>query len=100
MKIPHASALVGYLAVIALPFYPFAFASPLAAIDYGGYVNTMQNHTDRALMNHVPGVIEARQLDYVDVVIIIDIVLAVTTTILWIRTDNPVRVLVNHRVFG
>ena len=55
MKILHA--LVGYFAVTALPFHPFAFASPLAAIDYDsdGYVNTTQNHIDGALMNHVLG---------------------------------------------
>ena len=121
MKILHVSALVGHLAVTALSFYPFTFASPLAAIDHDGYVNTTQNHTDSALMEHVlgsivettedysdsgalikhvPSVIEARQLDVIDVVIIIDIVAAVTSTILWIRTDDPVRAnvefLVNH----
>ena len=51
------SALVGYLAATALPFHPFAFASPLAAIDYDGYVNTQmwQNHTgiEGALTKHV-----------------------------------------------
>ena len=52
MKVLHA--LVGYLAVAALPFYPFAFASPLAAFDYDGYVNTsMQDQIDNALMKHV-----------------------------------------------
>jgi hypothetical protein len=48
-------ALVGYLAVIALPFHPFAFASPLAAIYYDGYVNTTQSHIDSDLMEHVLG---------------------------------------------
>jgi hypothetical protein len=43
-------ALVGYLAVTALPF---AFASPLAAIHYDGYVDTTQNHIDIALMKRV-----------------------------------------------
>ena len=85
MKILHA--LVGYLAVISLPF-PFAFASPLE-IHYDGYVNSTnyngalmehflgtiaetcqtvnmnrKNHSDGALMKRVPGdiqVIEARQ---------------------------------------
>ena len=54
MKILHA--LVGYLAVTALHFHPFAFAS-LAAVDYDsdGYVNTTQNHIDGALMKHVLG---------------------------------------------
>ena len=55
MKILHV--LVGYLAVIALPFHPFAFAPPLAAIDYDGYVDTTQNHIDGALMNQVLGTI-------------------------------------------
>ena len=58
MTILHA--LVGYLAVTSLPFHQFAFASPLAAIDYDsdGYVNTnasMQNHVDGALMEHYLG---------------------------------------------
>ena len=54
MKILHA--LVGYLAVTTLPFYPFAFAHPLVAgIDYDGYVDTTQNHIDGALMKHVLG---------------------------------------------
>jgi hypothetical protein len=48
-------ALVGYLALTALPFHPFAFASPLAGIDYDGYVNTTQYHIDSALMEHVLG---------------------------------------------
>ena len=52
-------ALLGYLAVITLHFYPIAFAHPLAAsIDYDGYVNTStQNHVqvDGALMKHVLG---------------------------------------------
>ena len=51
MKILHA--LVGYLAVTALPFHSFAFASPLAAINYDGYVDT--THIDGALVNHVLG---------------------------------------------
>ena len=55
MKILHA--LVGYLAVIALPFHPFALAYQLAAIDYDGYVNTTQNHIDGALMKQVLGTI-------------------------------------------
>ena len=56
MMILHA--LVSYLAVTALSFYPFAFAHPLTAsidIDYDGYVNTTQNHIDGALMKHVLG---------------------------------------------
>ena len=60
MKILHA--LVGYLAVTALPFHPFA--SPLAAIDYDGCVNTTQNHIDGALMKHVLGnIVETCQTD-------------------------------------
>ena len=55
MKILHA--LVGYLAATAQrPFHSFAFASPLAAINYDGYVNnttTTQNRIDGALMEHV-----------------------------------------------
>ena len=57
MKILHA--LVGYLAVTALPFHPFALASPLAAIEYDhydGYVNiSTQNQIDNALMKQVLG---------------------------------------------
>jgi hypothetical protein len=51
-------ALVGYLALTALPFHPFAFASPLEGIDYGdGYVNlnTTQYHVNDALIKHVYG---------------------------------------------
>ena len=54
MKVLHA--LVGYLAVTALPFHPFAFAS------HDGYVNTTQNHIDGALMKQVlGGIIETCQ---------------------------------------
>ena len=55
MKILHA--LVGYLAATSQrPFHSFAFASPLAAINYDGYVNTTtQNRIDGALMEHVLG---------------------------------------------
>ena len=53
MKTLHA--LVGYLAVTTLPFHPFAFASPLAGMDYDGYVNTTQNHIDGALMKQALG---------------------------------------------
>ena len=103
-------ALVGYLAVIALPF---AFAYPLAAIDYDGYVNTTQkqehvlgsiietcqtvttqNNSDSgALMKRVPGDIniEERQLIIVDVFIVIGIVGLVFSTVIWISGDNPVR---------
>ena len=64
MKIFHA--LVGYLAVISLP-YPFAFASPLAIhYDSDGYVNSTatQNTIDRALMEHFLGtIVETCQMD-------------------------------------
>ena len=55
MKILHS--LVGYLVVTALPFYPFAFASPLAAFDYDGYVTAeqLENHIEIALMNRFIG---------------------------------------------
>ena len=112
MKILHA--LVGYLAVI---FHTFAFASPLA-IDYDGYVNTTQNNIDGALMEHfldtivetcqtvstqnhsdsalskrVPGdIIEARQAELVPAVLtIIGIVAAITLSIVWVESDDPVR---------
>ena len=115
-------ALVGYLAVTALrlPFYPFAFAHPLAAIDYDGYVNTMQletpidgalikhvlgnivetcqtvtsqNHSDSsALMKRVSGdIIEARQFGIIDAAIILALVGLVAVNVLWISGDNPVR---------
>jgi hypothetical protein len=48
-------ALVGYLALTALPFHPFAFASPLAGIYYDGYVNTTQYNVNNALMEHALG---------------------------------------------
>ena len=99
MKILHA--LVGYLAVAALPFSPFAFAHPLAAIDFDGYLNTTQNLIDGALRNHISGdIIEARQFEIiVDVVIIVDIVALVFTTLIWTASDNDVRAnifLVDH----
>ena len=61
MKILHA--LVGYLTLTALPF---ALASPLAAIDYNGYVDsdTTQSHIDIALMKRALGrVVKTRQTD-------------------------------------
>ena len=107
------NALVGYLAVTALPFQCFhPVASPLAAIDYyEGYVDTTQNHNGSALMKHeLPGDIkEARQLMEVPVQLIPDaaaviaIVVGIFFTIYWIREDDPVRgndveflVLVEH----
>ena len=119
MKILHG--LVGYLAVTALPFHPFAFASPLAAIDYDGYVtvDTTHNPIDDALMKHVlNNILETCQTvtstyhsGYVNtmknhsdiietrfgpevippVVAVIALVAAVTLSILWIESDDPVR---------
>ena len=117
MKILHA--LVGYLAIIALPFHQFAFASPLAAIDYDGYVDTTQNHIDGALMkqvlgtivetcqtvttqNHkdgtlikpVPGdILETRQEAIIAPVAIIafSIIASVLISLEWVGDDNPVR---------
>ena len=49
-------AVVGYLAVTALHFHPFTFASPLViASDYDGYMDTTQNHIDGDLMKHALG---------------------------------------------
>ena len=115
MKILHA--LVGYLAVTALPLYPFAFAHPLASIDYDGYVNTTQNHIDGALMKHVLGsiietcqtvsmqnhsdttlmkrvpgdIIEERQLSTPAVILIISIVASVFLIVIYMSDDIPVR---------
>ena len=115
MKILYA--LVDYLAITALPFSPFAFASPLAAIDYDGYVNTTQNHIDGNLVKHVLGSIveicqtvttqnhsdnalvkrvpgddiNARQLPIPVVVAIISFVAAVGLSVFWISGDDPVR---------
>ena len=92
MKILHA--LVGYLAVIALPFYPYAFASPLAAIDYDGYVDTRQNHKYVTPMKHAPGdIIEARQSPLVIPVtgLILFLVADVVLSIVWVAGDNSVR---------
>ena len=120
MKILHA--LVGYLAVTALPFHqgPFAFAYPLAVIDYyDGYVNTTQIPIDGALMKHVLGsivatcqtvttqnhgdsaimkrvlddiiIIEARQATIPVVGFILFVVADVIFTIGWISTDDAVR---------
>ena len=107
MKILHA--LVGYLAVTALPFYPFSFAYPLATIDYDGYMNTTQNHVDGALttkqvlgsvetcqtittQNH-SDIIEGRQYEVPIpvVVVILALVTAVSAIVTWITEDNPVR---------
>ena len=118
MKILHA--LVGYLAVTALPFQVLAFASQLAAIDYDGYVDTTQSHIDHdgALMKQVLGTIaetcqtvttqkysdsdfmkrvpgddiEERQLIViVPVTAVILLILAdVVFSIVWIANDNPV----------
>ena len=117
MKILHA--LVGYLTITALPFGPFAFASPLATINYDGYVNTTQNHIDGALMEHaydtfietcqtltsqnhtdnplmkrVPGdsdIIEARQWEIPVATAISLVVSGIILTLVFILDDNPVR---------
>ena len=115
------NGVVGYLAVTALAFHPFAFVSPLAATstDYDGYVDitqnhidgalmkqalgtivetcqtvTTQNHTDSALMKRVPGdIIEARQAAVVIPVVgaILAAVSAVILSVLWIEKDDSVR---------
>ena len=92
MKILHV--LVGYLAVIALPFHPFAFASPLAATDYDGYVDTKQNHKDGNLMKRVPGdIVEARQVAVAVPVVafILFIVADIIYTVKLIARDDLVR---------
>ena len=92
MKILHA--LVGYLTATALPFFPFALAHPLAAssIDYNGSVNPSKNHIDGALMKRVPGdIIEARQVEILDIALVFVIVTAVLIDIKWITEDKPVR---------
>ena len=103
MKILHA-LLVGHLAVTALPFHwhSFAFASPLAVIDYDGYVNAtrLENHNDSAFMKRVPGnIIETRQVQFIpEAVIVYAIVLDIVVTILWISNDDPVRSKLNDVV--
>ena len=109
MKILHA--LVGYLAVTALPFQCFhPFASPLAAIDYyDGYVDTTQNHSGSAVLKYEPGDIkEARQATVPvelipEAAAVIAIVVGIYLSIYWIHEDDPVRgndveflVLVEH----
>ena len=117
MKMRHA--LLGYLAVTALPFYPFKFAiapaSPLASINYDGYANethiddalikqvivetcetvTKQKRSDSAIINHVSGdIIEARQEGPPSVPTPLIIGLMITTVaigISWNLEDNPVR---------
>ena len=104
MKILHA-LLVGHLSVTALPFHwhSFAFASPLAVIDYDGYVNAthLENHSDdSAFMKRVPGdIIETRQVQFIpEAVIVYAIVLDIVVTILWISNDDPVRSKLNDVV--
>ena len=95
MKMLHA--LAGYLAATVLLYHQFAFASPLAAIDYDGYVNTSytttQNHGDDALMKRVPGdIIEARQaVLFVVPAVVFIIVGEAILTVLYIGQDDPVR---------
>ena len=87
MKILHA--LVGFLTVTALPFSPFAFVLPLAL---AASTNVTQKQDDGALrvMKH-EDIIEARQLEIVDVVIIVLIVANLYADLYWISEDNPVR---------
>ena len=103
-------ALFGYLAVTALPF--LAFASPLAAMDYDGYVNSTQNHAlmekglgnivetsaqnhkDSALIKRVPGeVIEARQVEVIIPVAytVLTMIADIGLSLWWISGDKPVR---------
>ena len=92
MTILHA--LVGYLASTALPFHSFAFASPLAAINYDGYVDITQTDKDSALMERVPrDFIEARQAAMIISVVelVIFIVVGVAFAISWISENDPVR---------
>ena len=103
MKILHA-LLVGHLAFTALPFHwhSFAFASPLAVIDYDGHVNAthLEYHNDSAFMKRVPGdIIETRQVQFIpEAVIVYAIVLDIVVTILWISNDDPVRSKLNDVV--
>ena len=90
-------ALVGYLAVTALPFHPFAFASesPLAIIDYDGYVNTTQKHSDSALMRRASDdIIEERQAAAYTIpgtLAVIALIGATYFALRWIHDDDPVR---------
>ena len=97
MKTLHA--LVGYLAATALPFHPFALASP-AATDHDGYVNTVttatQNREDIAHMKRVHDhgdIIEARQgeiaIPIVGIVVLI--VGGIILKLVWDDNDNHVR---------
>ena len=88
MKILHA--LVGFLTVTALPFSPFALVLPPAADS----MNVTQKQDDGALrvMKHVPeDIIESRQLEIVDVVVIILVIANIYADLSWISDDNPVR---------
>ena len=119
MKMLHA--LVGYLTVTALPFYPFAFeTSPLASINYDGYANkthidstlmkqgldsivetcqtvTTPKHGDSAFMksHDLSGdIIEARQEEPppTPTLILVGLMIAIVVVgIIWITEDDPVR---------
>jgi hypothetical protein len=92
-------ALVSYLALSALPlaFHPglFAFAYPLAAVDYyDGYVDATQNHYDSALIKREHGdIIEPRQVEALIPLgpIILIVVAEIALTVAYISQDNPVR---------
>ena len=101
-------ALIGYLAVTALRFRPFAFASPLADYDVnknhfmiGGVtmkhvLDSMQKHGDSALMKRasVPGhIVEARQEEGLvspETVIVSLVFVVIDLSIVWIAHDDPV----------
>ena len=93
MKILHA--LVGYLAITAMPFHSFAFASPLGIISYDGYVNTTQKHSDSALMRRAfGGIVEERQITVPIIpvaLVVIDLVGTIFLALYWIHGDDPVR---------
>ena len=98
MKILHA--FVGYLAITALPFHPFAFASPLAAIDDDGYVTSSfqvaetcqtvskQIHAgDSSLIKFLPGdsdksdILEACQGEAAEMLPIITVITAIAAAV-------------------
>ena len=62
---------------------------------HGDYANTTRNRrdSDNALMKRMPGdIVEARFAELVPTaLIIIGIVVAVTLSIIWIESDDPVR---------
>jgi hypothetical protein len=70
----------------------FAFAYPLAAIDYyDGYVDTTQSHSDNALIKRVSGDITEVLAPVLPIILII--VGEVALTEIYISQDNPVRAM-------